>query len=390
MFNKILNLGWVILFFSFCSLADEVYNVKAVKISASDKNSSIARNIAIERGQIKAFEILVKRHFPTADINSFKTDDILNTVAGFELSEERISSTNYSAKINVKFSKAYLDKLMKEAGAKFQKDSLASSEKKPIKTQENTSQLQTIPKNIAKPTLVTLIVPIVEVNNKTYWFEEENNWLEFWHKKITSNKLQSQFILPIGDLEDLSFLNKSIINKNIYDLTEIFDKYNVNNIALIKLGDLSNSPYNLTLQVNYMNKYNPIWQQHSFNVMSGDSLKVLFNQAFIEVLNFNFITDSSEIAKGNKFNITRPNVITVDYSTSNFSDWVYLENIVSKSEYIRNFTLLSMSLNQYKFSFEYEISFADLQEWFQNHRFSLEDLGNKRFILTRDALSAEY
>ena len=88
--------------------------------------------------------------------------------------------------------------------------------------------------------------------------------------------------------------------------------------------------------------------------------------------------------------ITKSNKITVNYTTGHFSDWVYLETLMNKSDYIDNFILVSMSLNQYKFSFEYKISFIDLQKWLLTHKLSLEDLGNNDFILTRDVPSDEY
>lgn len=392
--NKILSFVYIILF-GLSAYANEIYNVKSVKIHASDKNASIARNIAIERGQITAFEILVKRHFPEAKVSSFKTNDILNIVAGFELSEEKISATSYSAKINVKFSKKLVDSLMKESGAKFhQKASSVRSEEQTIISKPKEvpeAQEQAVQSDIAKPTLVTLVVPVVELAGKTHWFEDDNNWLEFWHKKIFSNKLQAKFILPVGDLEDLSVLNKNILNKNIYDLTELFDRYSVNNIALVKVGDLANTPYHLSLQMNYINKYNPIWQQHNFADITGEDLKVLFNQAFDEIANFSFISNPQDIIpKGKTLEITKSNKITVNYTTGHFSDWVYLETLMNKSDYIDNFILVSMSLNQYKFSFEYKISFIDLQKWLLTHKLSLEDLGNNDFILTRDVPSDEY
>ncbi len=387
MINKILLILCCSLF-SFISIAEEIYNVKAVKIAASDKNSSVARNLAIENGQLKAFQILAKRHFPEANTSAINLDSILNTVAGFELSEEKISATNYSAKINVKFSKKHVDDLMKSLGAKFHR---ADNKEKIEDVNIPKEFTASLPEAVTSPTLITLVVPVVEQAGQTHWFEDENNWLSFWHKKISSHDLKETFILPIGDLEDLSLLNKHILSRNIVELEQLFERYNVNNIALVKLGNLGDAPHHLTLQLNYINKYNSAWQQHNFADLDGDDVKLLFTQASDEILNFTFSNDNEHlIKKGTKLNLTRSNSIVVEYDTDNFTNWVYLENVMSNSNYIENFELQTMNLNKYQFSFTYKISFIDLQSWLQSHKFNLQDIGDNKFTLTRDAPSAEY
>ncbi len=65
MLHKIITALFFI-FFSYAAAADEILIIKNVKVSASDKNSSIARNIALEKGQVRSFQELIKRHYPAA------------------------------------------------------------------------------------------------------------------------------------------------------------------------------------------------------------------------------------------------------------------------------------------------------------------------------------
>ncbi|MGK4455980.1 hypothetical protein, partial [Klebsiella pneumoniae] len=78
------------------------------------------------------------------------------------------------AKLNVKFSKEQIDKLMNGLGATFQQQA------KKREKQEINEISTPVPEPMASPTLMTLIVPVFEQGGKTYWFEDDNNWFSFW------------------------------------------------------------------------------------------------------------------------------------------------------------------------------------------------------------------
>jgi hypothetical protein len=372
-------LNRILLILSFClfnlfATAEEVYTVKSVKISASDKNASAARNIAIEDGQIKAFQILVKQHFPEAldKLKSLSEDNILSTVAGFELSQEKRSATNYVALMNVKFSRAHMDKLMNSRGANFHKA------KKP-QTEEPQDD-STLPIAVTSPTMVSLVIPIYEQNDQTYWLDEENDWLNLWHKNSSNGK----FVMPVGDLEDLGLINKNILNKNIFDLSTLLERYNANNLVLARASHKDN---HLALQVDYINRFGSTWQQHNFTDIEGEKSEELLKQAYEEIQKFNF--NNHESASQAKFQQSKPHKILVEFPIESFSDWVHLEKIMTESEYITNLEVQSMSLNKYNFSFTYNISFIDLQAFFKNHRFNLNEEESNKFSLSKET-NAEY
>lgn len=381
MFKKIL------LLLSLClsANANEIYNVKSIKIAASNKNASVARNIAIEKGQLKAFHILVKQHFPEAidNLSSLKEDAILNTVAGFELADEKRSATNYLAKINVKFSKFHVDTLMNNIGAKFH-------QKAPRK-EEDPLLTAPLPKAVTSPTIVSLVIPVFEQETQIYWLDEENDWLNLWNKHpLETSNAKDKFILPVLDLEDLNIINKHILNKNIIDLSPLLEKYNVNNIALVKLKKLDNPSSNhLTLQINYIGKFHSSWQHHNFKDLEGEDLNALLNRAYLEIQNFNFNEDQNALAK-NKFPTIKPNNIIIDFPITNFSDWLSLEKILTNSEYITKLEIKNMNLKQYKISFNYNISLLDLQTLFTNHNLELQENGANNFTLIKESSNEEY
>ncbi len=379
----------MLLFFSIQVLAEELYTVKSIKISANNKNASIARNEAIEQGQIKGFHILVKQHFPTAvDIVSTLTDsDIFNTVSGFELSNERRSSTNYYARINVKFSKSQIDKLMKNLGANFKKDEVH------INTSESTSLLKHEEANVAiiSPTLVSLIVPVYENEGKTYWLEEDNPWYNFLQGKLKgmlSNN--SKFTLPVEDIEDLEVINKHILNKNSFDLANIMEKYGVNCIIVARLVNITHTEpeIDLALKVNYISKFNTIWSEHNFTTLQGENLTKLMELTFNELDKFNFALKKETLI--HSFSLMSSRNLDAEVNIDSISNWVELEKIMSDSQYFSNIKIHSMNLKKYMISFDYKISYLDLKDFFKAHKYELNETENNKYLIARISENEEF
>lgn len=375
-----------IIFLSFFSSAAEIYTVKSVKVVASNKSASIARNIAIENGQIKAFHILVKQHFPDAagEIGNISNESILNTVAGFEISNEKKSATNYLATLNVKFNKLQLDKLMKNLGveAKFSEKEMPP---------ENKVTENSLPQAVTSPTLNSLIIPVYENQAKLQWIDEDNNpWHNYLNSKISGLLTKNpKFTLPVGDIEDLSIINKNILNRNIIDLDQLMEKYNVNNILLAKLFSVQeDSQVHYELQLNYINKFNPKWQQHNIDNLSGEEVVEIMKIAYEAIENYDYSKTYTKIKQN--FNLTSIHNIIIDFNIDLISDWIHLEKILKESEYIENIKLRNMNLNKYKFSIDYKISYLDLVAFFNNNNYELTEEQNSNYKLSKVNLNAEY
>jgi hypothetical protein len=385
MFHKII-IAFLIVCYSFVALADEVLIIKNVKVSASDKNASLARNIAIEKGQIRSFAELVKLYYPDASDRATKFSDaqIFNTVEGFELLEEKRSASNYFAKMNVKFSRKQVDKLMSGLGANFST--------KAVKQEEviirSEPEIESVPVMVAAPAMDTLVVPVFESNEMLYWFDDENIWLNFWQEKlkhVTSN----QFTLPLGDLEDISLLNKNILNKNIIDLSSLFERSGVNNIALLKLKliDHDNQQHYI-LSVDYINRFSHAWQQYTFSG-SGNAKdsKTSMSEYYQEMLKFQFNASQSF---ADSLATIAPQSIIVDFPIKQILDWSALEQILTSQKYITNVELERINFNNYRFSLTYNIKFEKLHELLNRYNFILQESQDGRYALIKGEYNAEY
>lgn len=368
--------------------ANEVYIIKNIKISGNNKIASIARNEAIEAGQLKAFRGLVKLHYSEAldKVSQIEKDDIFSLVESYELSDEKRSVTHYSAKLKVIFSRQHVDQLMNNLGVYFSENKAASIYNEEVQSNKHdiiTDDLEKEHNTQASlpPTLTTLVVPVYINQNNEYWFDDINNqWLKFLQQKDVDNK----FVLPVADLEDLILLNNKILHKNLIDLAPLLDKYNVNNIAIYTLEDLieeKSQNHIVSLRVNYINRFHYSWQSHSFSANSGQDLSKLLEKAYSQMQEFNFA--NNEENQNISFNEVDLYAMTVEYSVEKISDWVYLQKVLAGVSYIEAVKLNKINRKNYNFSFNAKVSIEDLIKLFKQRGFILEQRDNK-FYLVKD------
>lgn len=379
-----------VLILSNLSFASDVYVIKNIKIYGNNKVASQARNQAIEDGQIKAFKGLAKLHYPDAlnKLNTIEKDDIFSLVEGFELSEEKRSATNYYAKLKVKFSRAHVDKFMKNIGVDF-----LEKEKPNIQefdqTENDWQSHNEIQKNplVVQKKFVTLAIPIFIENKKEIWFDSDNLWLDVWQKNNQENK----FVLPVVDLEDLKLINKNIFKKNVIDLTPLFEKYNVNNIALYIIEDVEQGDvHRLKFKVNYLNKYLYSWQKYHFRDQDGRDLSSLLEQAYIEAQNFTFDSNLDMCCNiTDEFLSIKPEKFIINLEVNNISQWLVLEQYLKNSNYVSDVQLENITLGSYNFSLISNISLNDLKKMFSKRGFDLKQENQQFYLLQNELIKEE-
>lgn len=393
----------MLLFADITQAASDVYIIKNVKISSNDKIASVARNKAIEDGQLKAFTGLVKLHYPDAlsKIKSIDKEDILSLVESFELSNERRSATRYMAVLRVRFSRSHVDQLMDSIGVSFTEASITkkSIESDKIENSVNNeaetaqaivpindfpaAQEDSQPQAVLSPTLVTLVVPVFIEENQEYWLDEDKNlWFKFWQNKLAKEN-SSKFVLPLGDLEDLILLNKKITHKNLIDLAPLFDKYNVNNIAVYTVDDsIEGDKHFASIRVDYINKFYYSWQNHKFTAFAAEDTNNLLTKAYEISSEFDF-SDNKYKNSSINFQEIKPYKIEIEIPVEKISDWVSFKNLLSDIRYISEIKLDKMTIKQYNFSCVSNISIENLKELFKKYNYSLEEQDGK-FTLLKD------
>ncbi|MCZ4280367.1 DUF2066 domain-containing protein [Kiloniella laminariae] len=190
----------------------EVYTVRNITVDATAKSASDAKAEALSQGYEKAFQILVERLVPQSDLGKvprLSSKDALGYVLDISLSEERSSAVRYIAKMTVRFKESQTRTLLRNTGA-----ALAETISKPV-----------------------LVLPIQNRGGESLLWGDRNDWRLAWSGLEDSNGLVP-LTLPLGDLEDISFVDAKGALKGQPGLWELSARYGSSDV-FISVADLS-------------------------------------------------------------------------------------------------------------------------------------------------------
>lgn len=159
----------------------EVFTIGGILIDATADGAAAAREIAISEGQKTALDALMRRLTLKEDwprLPQIYGPQLVSMVQGFEIEEEKNSSTRYLGKLAYTFKPDQVRGILRGSGIPF-------SETR------------------AKP---ALILPVYETSEVTVLWGKENPWARVWREKGLEQAL-APMILPLGDLADIAALS---------------------------------------------------------------------------------------------------------------------------------------------------------------------------------------
>lgn len=229
------------------AVGEDVFVVPRVTVQAKGESATAAKNQAQTEGRRRAMDILLRRltieedwkYLPklaggqladAADpyggdqaAGSYQNDqtaagfyqDDRNVItltdrdlelleSGFEVYNEKSSSTTYRAFITYRFKPAAVRKLLKDAGIPY-------------------SEAQT---------RTALVLPVLETDSGLYLWEENNPWMAAWKVRPYNNEL-TPMIAPLGDLEDAAVIGaRQALALNQAALQEMAERYSVSQVIV--------------------------------------------------------------------------------------------------------------------------------------------------------------
>jgi len=157
------------------------YRVAEVAVDTTAASAEAAREIALDQGQLAAFERLLRRLTLPEDhdrLPQLPIEAVTNLVSGFQVDDERVSPTRYRAKLTVDFRGEAVRELLRQAGIPFVEET-------------------------ADPVLV---LPIHAAGASERLWAEPNPWREAWAAEPIPDGLVP-FVVPIGDLGDVQAID---------------------------------------------------------------------------------------------------------------------------------------------------------------------------------------
>lgn len=194
--------------FSYASAADEIFNVRGVKVDITAKSAVEAREIAFERAQKQAFATLAERMLGQGDAAQYADQDI-DTIASmiqdFEIKNEQLSSVRYVATYDFRFRDSAVRDFFGGAGVQYT---------------DRTNK-------------TSLVLPYYQKGTTTYLWSPYNEWMKAWLQGDHQNGLVP-LVVPMGDLMDVSDVREEDgLNYEVSRLNNMLGRYDANEAIML-------------------------------------------------------------------------------------------------------------------------------------------------------------
>ncbi len=251
--------------FFFCALfltfsvfgEDNPYIVKDVSIQKTGKSSKEAREKALVQAQIEAFNILIERMLPDAELNkipkSFQDSNVSSLIKKFSIDSEKTTSNTYSAILRYEFEPDLVKSVFEQYEVNYVENFIPDM----------------------------LILPILVKDAAPQLWEEGNIWMEEW-KHRNNVKTRLPYKIPLNDFVDLSIINSQEAFSGQRDkLDRLADKYSVKDI-MICVFHLHNEYINIDI-IYHGNKVFNIPSLIKKGPLNSDLLKTIKNETILAI-----------------------------------------------------------------------------------------------------------
>jgi hypothetical protein len=162
--------------------ADDVFTVSNVAVDATAATAAAARERALQDGQRRAFDQLLRRLTPASErtrLPRLSDPALADLVRDFEISGEKTSSVRYIANLTVRFKPGDVRNMLRQRGVAF-----SETPSKPV-----------------------LVLPVYHTDNGAVLFED-NPWQAAWAALAPSDGLVT-FVVPHNDAADVASITSA-------------------------------------------------------------------------------------------------------------------------------------------------------------------------------------
>ena len=313
-FIKLLALISCFVFFSCYVYSIDKHTVKDIYIEFNLNKNEDYRKKALN----SAYKIAFLRYLNWITLEQKEeivkiSDSIIvkDFVSGYSIDSEKFKKNKYSALISVNFEKKKIIDFLEDKAIKY--------------------SFRAGPK--------TLILPLMNFNNRLILWDDPNPWFEAWLSRPLDPNL-NKFLLPAGEVDDLIILSaKDAKNLQYYKLKNISIKYDAKKILvlIVNVNKIQND-YTLDLKVfNGLEQKEVSLEEFIFlpsNNLNKDLLK-LANQ-------FSIYYDDLWVKENiDKNNLKSRWVVEIRYTK--FNQWIKVKNRLLNSDKVTNLVVSRLS-----------------------------------------------
>ncbi len=298
----------------------DVFAVRDVRVDITAKTAAAARKIALEQGHGQAFDRLLSRLVPNRErdrVPRLAAAAIAEMIRDFGVDEEKTSPVRYLATLRVRFKRAAVRRLLRDADVPF-----AETASKPV-----------------------LIVPVFRRAGALLLWDQANGWRHAWAALPPSDGLVPM-ILPKGDLADVNDIGpEQALRSEEARFKAIAGRYGAADIllAVARLGtDAANTAI---LHVN-VSRFGAVGQGRtivrSFSATAGQTVRALLDASAGAVR-----TEVEESWKrDNLLRFGDERRLTAVTPLKRLRDWINVRNRLAKVAFVQASDLLSLSRSE--------------------------------------------
>ena len=269
-------------------------------------NLSFDKSKVIDKGFLKAFNILIKKILEKKDqakIKNISIENVKYLIDNFSILDETFENQNYQGTLEVQFDR-----------------------KKIIKFLDKKKIFSSLPNEID----VFLLPILIDSKNNELYYLNQNIFFNLWNDVYESHFLV-KYILPNEDIEDHLIIKKNLNNLENYNFNEIIKKYNLENyVILILLKD--DNKLRLYSKINFENK-NMLLNKNFNNIDINN--KTFIKNIILEIKN----TYEDRWKSLNKLNTTIELPIRLSVDSNNVELSNKLEKTLMNLDFVSDFKI---------------------------------------------------
>ena len=296
----------------------DFYTVSDIAVQASGETPKEAKNIAIEEAERQAFSRLMRRLI--GQENSFvdnlpEMSEIVSLVQDFSLKNEKNNTTEYWAKVDVRFNPVASQNFL---------------------TSKRVDYLQKEPAKL-------LVIPVVK--NGLYWLGLEDS--NVFYQLLRSRNALSDFyemVLPVGDLDEIVAVNKMLKENNVFGLSAMLNRYDAQEILLLKAEEVGLDNWRVRGEI--YREGTLVQEQTAFDWYRGYTMEEGFQKVLTQ-LEEQWREEQKSLPKQNMSYYARiqaPNLTQWNRDKKKIEALKFIENVVVQGVY-KDQVLISFTFN---------------------------------------------
>ncbi len=325
MFKKVV-LGIFFCVFALSHAWADMYAIHGIHVDVTAQNATLAKEQGVTEAQEKAFYKMLDRLTLFKDMEALPvltTEDILNLVQDFSVSNEKTSSIRYIADVDVQFNPEAIQTFFQE----YQVPYVTTTAEKSV------------------------VFPVYKdaLNAPVLLWKDTNPWSKILAKATLTSDLVP-LVVPLGDLDDMALISEdNWINEEALDITPLLNRYQTANALVAELTVLKEDNVVKVLVRPFQNKKNLISEITATEPINAPMPEVLKRAANRVV----YLLEQAWREK-NAVRFDNPTQIEVSVHIQNLAEWIAVRKRLDKIKLIKQYVVKALRRDQA----EIEIFFA--------------------------------